>query len=253
MPPESPVSLEVTGRTATVYLDRPNSGNRVDERLAAELRDAFDQVERDDTVWVAVLAGRGAAFCDGTEFPDPHIPRPTERLRVSDRITSFSKPLVAALNGTALDQGLELALACDFRVAADGARLGLTQTLTGIIPWDGGTQRLPRLIGQGRALEMIMTARTVDAREALALGLVDRVVDRNSVVEEAVGLADTIAQHGPIAVRYAKEAVRVGQDLSMAQGMRLEADLNILLQSTEDRAEGIRSFIEKRKPEYKGE
>jgi enoyl-CoA hydratase/carnithine racemase len=253
MPAESPVSLEVTGRTATVYLDRPNSGNRVDERLAAELRDAFDQVERDDTVWVGVLAGRGASFCDGTEFPDPQLLRPTERLRVSDRIASFSKPLVAALNGTALDQGLELALACDFRVAADGARLGLTQTLTGIIPWDGGTQRLPRLIGQGRALEMIMTARTVDAREALALGLVDRVVDRDSVVEEAVGLADTIAQHGPIAARYAKEAVRAGQDLSMAQGMRLEADLNILLQSTEDRAEGIRSFIEKRPPVYRGE
>ena len=254
MPANPAASIEIAGRLATVHLDRPESGNRINEQMAADLRDAFDALEQDEQVWVLILTGRGEAFCSGSELPqdEPDFAKAAGRLRVSGRIASCTKPVIASLNGEALDQGLEIALACDFRLVADEARLGLTQTGSGLIPWDGGTQRLPRLIGQGLAMEMVLTGRTVDSREALEMGLVDRVVQRGDVLTEAQKLAEIIAGHGPIAARYAKEAVRTGQDLSMEQGLRLEADLNILLQSTDDRAEGIRSFLEKRVPEFRG-
>ena len=255
MPSKPAASFEIADSVATVYLDRSESGNRISELMAANLRDAFDAVEHDETVWVVVLTGRGEAFCTGSELPEdePDFAKAAGRVRVSGHIASCPKPVIASLNGDALDQGLEIALACDFRLVASEAKLGLTQTGSGLLPWDGGTQRLPRLIGQGLAMEMVLTGRTVDSHEAMEMGLVDRVVDRDQVLKCALNLAETIAGHGPIAARYAKEAIRTGQDLSMEQGLRLEADLNILLQSTSDRAEGIRSFLEKRRPEFKGE
>ena len=255
MPAKPAASYEIASRLATVHLDRPEWDNRINEQMATDLRDVFDALEQDDEVWVLVLTGRGEAFCGGSELPqdEPDFAKAAGRLRISSRVASCTKPVIAALNGDALDQGLEIALACDFRLVAEEAKLGLTQTVSGLLPWDGGTQRLPRLIGQGLAMEMVLTARTVDSHEAMEMGLVDRVVPRDDVLKEARKLAETIAGHGPIAARYAKEAVRTGQDLSMDQGLRLEADLNTLLQSTDDRAEGIRSFLEKRRPEYRGE
>jgi enoyl-CoA hydratase/carnithine racemase len=255
MPVKPAASFEIAGHVATVFLDRPESENRVNERMAADLRDAVDALEHDETVWVVVLTGRGDAFCRGSELPegDSDFATAADKLRVSGRVASCRKPVIAGLNGDATDQGLEIALACDYRLAANEARLGLTHTGAGLIPWDGGTQRLSRLIGQGRAMEMVLTGRTIDSREAAEIGLVDRAVPGDDVLKEAQRLAEVIADHGPIAARYAKEAVRTGQDLSMEQGLRLEADLNILLQSTADRAEGIRSFLEKRRPNYRGE
>ena len=248
------VSVEVADGIATVYLDRPDAGNRLSERMAAGTRDVFDSLERDDRVRVVVIAGRGEVFCVGSDPPvnEPDFPQTAERLRISSRIAACAKPVIAALNGDAVDQGLEMALACDFRLASEDARLGLTQVGAGLLPWDGGTQRLPRLVGQGRAMEMVLTSRVVGAREAMEMGLVDVVAGRDEVLPEAWRLAETIATHGPIAARYAKEAVRTGRDLPLDQGLRLEADLNILLQSTDDRAEGIRSFLEKRPPAYGG-
>ena len=248
------VSVEVADGIATVYLDRPDAGNRLSERMAAGIRDVFDSLERDDRVRVVVIAGRGEVFCVGSDPPvnEPDFPQTADRLRISSRIAACAKPVIAALNGDAVDRGLEMALACDFRLASEDARLGLTQVGAGMLPWDGGTQRLPRLIGQGRAMEMVLTSRVVGAREAMAMGLVDMVTGRDEVLPEAWRLAETIATHGPIAARYAKEAVRTGFDLPLDQGLRLEADLNILLQSTDDRAEGIRSFLEKRPPTYRG-
>ena len=141
------VPVEVAGGTATVYLDRPDAGNRVSERLATGIRDAFDTLERDDRVRVVVIAGRGEAFCLGSDPPadEPDFSQTADRLRISSRIAACAKPVIAALNGDALDQGLEIALACDFRLASEDARLGLTQVGAGLLPWDGGTQRLPRL------------------------------------------------------------------------------------------------------------
>ena len=248
------VSVEFADGAATVYLDRPEAGNRVSERLAAGIRDVFESLEHDDRVRVVVITGRGSAFCLGTDPPsdEPDFSQMADKLRVSSRIAACAKPVITALNGDAIDQGLEMALACDFRLAAEDARLGLTQIGAGLLPWDGGTQRLPRLLGQGRAMEMVLTSRVVGAREAMEMGLVDMVAGRDQVLTEAWNVAETVAAHGPIAARYAKEAVRAGCDLPLDQGLRLEADLNILLQGTDDRAEGIRSFIEKRPPTYRG-
>jgi len=251
------ILVSTDGRVVTVTLDRPADGNTVNERLAFELANACDELDRDDDIWVLVLTGAGELFCNGTALPPP--PGTGDRNEalnlptVAGRIATVEKPVIAALNGDALGQGLELALACDIRVASEGSRLGLTQMNAGAMPWDGGTQRLPRLIGRGRALEMILASRILTAHEALERGLVSQVVARNEVLQRAQKIAATIASHGPIASRYLKEAVVKGMDMTLGQGLRLEADLNITLQSTTDRAEGIRSFLDHRIPEYRGD
>ena len=251
----SPVRYEVSEHIATITLCRPDAGNAIDELMAAALRDACERARQDDDVRVVVIAGAGNAFCLGT---DSNAGRPDAgdmaRLRVSDAAAAIEKPTIALLNGDALDQGLELALACDARVAAADARLGLTQVRRGMMPWDGGTQRLPRLIGQSGALEMILTGRVVRAADAIDAGLVNWA--QSSVAdaaEYAYGLAARMAAHAPIAARYLKETLLKGVDMTLAQGLALEADLSVILQSTSDRAEGIGSFLERREPRYRGE
>ena len=250
------ILVSIDGRVATVTLDRPAEGNAVNERLAFELADACDQLDRDDNVWVLVLTGAGEVFCNGTGTRVPQLTGDRgEALllpRVAGRVATVEVPVIAALNGDALGQGLELALACDVRVASEGSRLGLTQVGEDTMPWDGGTQRLPRLIGRGSAMEMVLASRILTANEALDKGLVNQIVARDEVLARAQQIAATIACHGPIAARYLKEAVTKGMDMTLGQGLRLEADLNITLQSTTDRAEGIRSFLDRRSPEYRG-
>src|SRR5205085_6523767 len=159
---------------------------------------------------------------------------------------------IAAIRGVALGGGLELALACDIRIAADDALLGLTEIDLAIIPGGGGTQRLPRLVGRGKALEMILTGARLSAAEALRIGLVERVVPVADLMPTARALAATIAEKAPVALRYAKEAVVSGLELPLADGLRLENDLATLLRTTEDRVEGARAFVEKRKPKWTG-
>ncbi len=247
------VSLDIQDKTAIVTLDRPDDGNRVNEGLAAGLAEACTAVERDDAVRVVLLTGEGGSFCEGTEPESPAGREAFGRLRASTRVATISKPVIAAVNGDAIDQGLELALACDLRVASSGARIGLTHITRGQIPWDGGTQRLPRLIGLGRAAELVLTGRLVGAGEAHRIGLVNETARPREVVERALALAAVLASHGPAAQRYAKEAVLQGQDLTLEQGLRLEADLCFLLHGTADREEGIASFKERRRPEYRDE
>ena len=259
MPFES-ILVETDRRTATVTLGRAPSGNSINQRMAFELRDACDQLDHNDDVWVVIITGRGDAFCRGTE---PSVPASGDQsdlletlrsLKVAGSVAAIEKPVIAALNGDAIDQGLELALACDIRIASAQARLGLAQVKDGLIPWDGGTQRLPRLVGRSRATEMILTSRIVEAEEALDIGLVSQVLPTSQeVVRRTQEIASEVASHGPIAARYLKEAVLKGMEMSMEQGLRLEADLNFILHSTTDRAEGIRSFLERRTPEYRGE
>lgn len=246
------LSLETEGHVATLTLDRPSAGNAVDETMAFELREACAQVGRDGDAWVMLLTGSGDTFCRGTDLSSTPVD-PTETLRVADAVAGVQMPVIAALNGDATGQGLELALACDIRIASSGVRLGLTQVSHGMMPWDGGTQRLPRLIGPGRAMEMVLTSRVLDADECVKAGLVNELVDPSRLMDRARELASTVSSHGPFATRYLKEALQKGADMTLENGLRLEADLNVILQSTADRAEGIRSFLERRKPEFKGE
>ena len=161
-------------------------------------------------------------------------------------------PTIAILNGDAMAHGLEVAMAADLRIAADTARLSIGSLPDCGFPYDGGTQRLPRLVGLGMARDMLLTGRTLSAHEALAVGLVNRVAPAEELENMAVQLVQQIASAAPIASRYAKEAVHASGDLSMIQGLRLEADLSVILHSTEDRAEGLRSFAEKRAPQFCG-
>lgn len=245
---------------ATVTLARPGGDNRVDAELAAELREVCREIQEDGQVQLVILTALGPVFSVGRERPPaPVAGGPTDqrlewlgRLQVASNIAALEVPVIVALNGDALDHGLELALAGDLRVAATGARFGLTDLKRGSFPWDGGTQRLTRLVGPAWARDMILTSRIIDASQALALGLVNRVVDNGRLEAETRALADTIAAAGPLAARYAKEAVAKGTEMTLDQGLRLEADLNVILQSTADRAEGIKSFLEKRPARYTG-
>ena len=168
-------------------------------------------------------------------------------------VAAIEKPVIAAINGDAFGEGLELALACDVRIAAQNAHFGLPEIEAGLIPSDGGTQRLPRIIGRGKALEMILTGETIDAAEALEIGLVTKVVPAESLNAEVEALAKAMAAKAPVSLRYIKEAINKGLDLTMEQGLRLEADLYFLLHTTGDRTEGIKAFQQKRPPEFKGQ
>jgi enoyl-CoA hydratase/carnithine racemase len=149
-------------------------------------------------------------------------------------------------------QGLELALSCDIRLASDKAKFGFPQVANGLIPMGGGTQRLPRIVGKGKALELILTAETISAQEALEIGLVNKVVAKEELTVEAAAMARTMTTKGTLALRYAKEAVNKGLDLTLEQGLHLEADLYFLLHTTEDRTDGIRAFLEKKSPHFRG-
>lgn len=233
---------------AYITLNRPEAGNIINLKLAQELEDVCRQINQDEDVYVVILTGAGdKAFCSGSELQKSGI-----GYRTATAIASIDRPVIAAVNGDALGQGLELALSCDIRLASDKVRFGFPQVAQGFIPSDGGTQRLPRIVGRGKALELILTAETITAREALEIGLVSKVVDGASLAAEAEALARTIAAKGPIALRFIKEAVNKGLDLTLEQGLHLEADLYFLLHTTTDRKEGITAFLEKRPPRFKG-
>lgn len=233
----------------------------MDLELAADIRAVCQDLRENDVVRVVIFTGSGNSFSVGREtMPDEMMAGPAmlrlawlEQIKVADAIASLPVPVIVSMNGDALDHGLEIALAGDLRIAAEEAQFGLIDLAQDRgFPWDGGTQRLPRLVGQAWAKDIMLTSRVIDAAQALEIGLVNRVVKATELDEETRQLAETVAQGGSIAARYAKEAVNQGIDLSLTQGLRLEADLNIILQSTEDRAEGLRSFAEKRTPRFSG-
>ena len=250
----------VDDHVATVTLNRPDVHNAQNDTLRRELYDIFAALGTDDDVKVVIVTGAGErAFSAGADIREFVAPAsPTElrerrkRLDYRAMMERCPQPIIAAINGFALGGGLELALACDIRIAAETAQLGLTEVNLAIIPGGGGTQRLPRLIGRGKALEMILTGARIPAAEALRIGLVERVVPAGDALEAAIELARTIADKAPIALRYAKEAVVKGLGMSLEDGLRLEGDLSTLLRTTEDRVEGAKAFLEKRKPRWTG-
>jgi enoyl-CoA hydratase len=256
----STIRCETADGIATVTLDRPDVLNAMNDAMRRELVDCFDRLATDDTVRVIVVTGEGGrAFSAGADIrefvEEPSLTTFRERRRRLDFRQSMDRcpqPIIAAIRGYALGGGLEMALACDIRIASDDAQLGLTEINLAIIPGGGGTQRLPRLLGRGKALEMILTGARIRADEALQIGLVERVVPAGDVEKSARELASAIAAKAPVALRYAKEAVVKGLELPLADGLRLENDLSALLRSTEDRLEGARAFLEKRKPRWSG-
>ena len=175
------------------------------------------------------------------------------RYSVARTVASIEQPVIAAINGDALGQGLELALSCDIRLASHQARFSFPQVALGLMPTDGGTQRLPRIVGKGKAMELILAAQTISAEEAFEIGLVNKIVEQEKLAVEAEALARTLADKAPIALKYIKEAVNKGLDLTLEQGLRLEADLYFLLHTTTDRTEGIEAFLRKRPPRFKGQ
>ena len=254
------IRYAATEGVATVTLDRPDVFNAMNEPMRRELTECFTRLAVDDDVRVIVITGAGerafSAGADIREFVKPPVPVKfrEERKRVDFRavMDRCPQPIIAAIRGYALGGGLELALACDIRIAAEDAQLGLTEITLAIIPGGGGTQRLPRLVGRGKALEMILTGARIGGPEALRIGLVERVVPPGEVLPAAQELARALAARAPVALRYAKEAVVKGLELPLAEGLRLENDLATLLRTTEDRLEGAKAFLEKRAPRFTG-
>jgi enoyl-CoA hydratase/carnithine racemase len=236
------VSFSKKNHIANIVLNKPV----INQEMAQELAEVCQNIHEDDDVYVVTLTGSDNVFCHGDEGDV------IEAYHPATVIAAIEQPAIATINGDALGAGLEIALSCDIRIASDKARFAMPQVAEGFVPSEGGTQRLPRIIGRGKALELVLTGVTITAAEALEMGLVSRVVPPDSLAEEVTKLAETVAAKGPIALRYLKEAVLKGMDMTLEQGLKLEADLYFLLHTTSDRTEGIKSFLEKRTPKYKG-
>jgi enoyl-CoA hydratase len=245
---------------ALVTIDRPQVLNALSIRTLDELRGAFLELKEDTAVRAIVLTGAGEkAFVAGADISElatlSAAAMKDHALRgqhVFDLIENLGKPVIAAINGFALGGGCELAMACTLRIAADTARLGQPEINLGLLPGFAGTQRLPRLVGKGVALELLLTGRHVTADEALRIGLVNRVVAAAALLTEARAIATELATKAPVAVQYILDAVNRGIETSFDQGQFLEATLFGLIASTSDMREGTRAFLEKRKPTFTG-
>ena len=255
------LSYDKQGKVTWLRLSRPDSGNRLTPAMTEGLVALCEAAAEDDEVEVVVITGLGNVFCQGLEYPagvkgseaTQLIRAQFGELRCVAALAALTKPTVAALNGDAIGVGLELALACDLRLAHEQARLGLPQVTDGLIPFCGGTQRLPRIVGQAKALELILTGELLEAREALRIGLVTEAVAADTFTARVDEILAGLVGKGPIALRLGKEAVHKAMDLTLDQGIRLEEDLYALLQTTADRAEGVRAFLAKRKPQFTGQ
>ena len=254
----STLIYEKRGFIASITLNLPGSGNAITTRLSEELSDVCASINSDEEIRAVIITGTGKHFCVGTapaEFPlaiASQAKQASSLPPVTRTILDIDPPVIAAINGDALGQGLELALACDLRIAAETAYFALPQIASGLIPQDGGTQLLPRIVCRGKALEMILLGESVNAMQAWEIGLVNRVVPSKELESTVAEITEAMSARGPISLRYAKEAIQQGLDLSLEQGLHLEADLYYLLQTTEDRIEGIKSFQERRTPKFKG-
>jgi enoyl-CoA hydratase/carnithine racemase len=247
------VLFEKKGPIAYVTINRPERLNACDAETYRRLAEVWREFRDDRTLRVAILTGAGErAFCGGNDIKSNYIEQRGESPHnlLFPVMFDLYKPIIAAINGHANGGGLEQALACDIRVAADHAQFGLGEVRLGWLPGGGGTQRLPRLIPLGRALEMLYTGNRIDAGEALRIGLIDHVVPMSQLMSKCEQIAEEICKSAPLAVQRIKQAVLLGLDLPLADGLRLERELYDWLQGTEDAREGARAFSEKRPPRW---
>jgi len=254
------LKIDRDGSVAVITVDRPKVLNALNTQTLDELRRAILALKRDDSVRAVVMTGAGEkSFIAGADINELAVQTPAggrehaiRGQHVLDLIEHMGKPVIAAINGYALGGGCELAMACTIRIAADTAKLGQPEINLGIIPGYAGTQRLSRIVGRGRALELLLTGDQITAQEAYRLGLVNRVVPAAELLAEAKKLAATLAAKAPLAVRYILEGVHKGLEMPFPQAQIFEATLFGLVASTEDMKEGTKAFLEKRKPEFKG-
>ncbi len=254
------ILLERRDAIAIVRLNRPEKLNALSRAVLEDLSDAFRQLERQSDLRAVILTGSGeVAFCAGTDINELPQLNQNEAHAVSERGQAFCNqiencpvPVIAAINGIAAGGGCELALACHLRIASTNAQFTLPETKLGMIPAYGGTQRLPREIGYGRALEMMFTGKVLSAEQAYQLGLINQVADPAGVLTAAESLAETISTLAPLAVRACLKAVTHGLELPLKEGLALETELFASLFATEDMREGTRAFLEKRPPVFKG-
>lgn len=251
--------VERQGAIGIVTIDRPEKRNALNAAVRGELVRAVAELEREAAVRVVVFTGAGEkAFVAGADIGEFAERTPLEQraamtgTRVFDAIAACAKPTLAMINGFALGGGCELAMACDIRVAAESAKLGQPEVNLGIIPGGGGTQRLPRLVGTGQALRLILSGELIDAAEALRIGLVDLVYPAAELRERTLELAERIAGKSPVALQMAKAAVRAATEMPLSAGLAYETELFVTCFASEDKREGVRAFFEKRAPDFPG-
>jgi len=245
---------------ATITINRPKALNALNKQALQEISSALDDAEEDETVRVIVITGAGErSFCVGLDLKSVKGISAVDGMnlsllgqRLTKKIEELRKPVIAAINGYALGGGLELAMSCDLRIASENARLGQTELNVGLIPGWGGTQRLPRLVGRGRAKELILMARMIDAKTAEQLGLLNKVVSQNELESTVKEIAAELMTKPPVGIQLAKQLINSSIETDLTKGLVQEAQAFGVLASTEDFDEGVAAFIEKRKPRFKG-
>lgn len=249
--------IEKVDHVAKISLNRPKILNALNTEIIKKLADVLEELDQDSQVNAIVLTGNEKAFAAGADINELAETSPVEFVikqffRDWERIRKISKPLIAAVNGYALGGGNELAMCCDIIIASETAKFGQPEILLGVIPGAGGTQRLTKAVGRVKAMEMVLTGKTISAKEALEWGLINRVVSSDEVENEALRLALDIAGKPPVAVRLAKQAINKAQELPLDHGLSFEQNAFYLLFSSEDQQEGMQAFLEKRKPQFRG-
>jgi enoyl-CoA hydratase len=259
MPDYETILVEKRGAVAVLTINRPDKLNALNSQVHREGVAALDELKKDETVRVLVITGAGEkSFIAGADIGEFAGKTPFEQhsgfneRTLFNSLDSFPKPVIAMINGFALGGGCELALACDIRLASEKARLGQPEINLGIIPGGGGTQRLTRLVGEGKSMELILSGEMIDAPTAYNLGLVNHVYAPEELEAKTFELANKIAEKSPIALQMAKEAVKLASRSNLDEGLRREVDLFAVCFSTEDKEEGVAAFLEKRKPVFKG-
>jgi enoyl-CoA hydratase/carnithine racemase len=257
---ETPLLLERRGTTLVATLNRPDKYNALTVDLLGRIRDLMRETGATDATRVIILRGTPKYFSTGMDLDDmagvagvADVQRVLEVFRAANEaIERCPKPVIAAISGYCLTGGLELALACDVRVAADTAKFGITSSKIGTVAGGGGTQRLPRLVGPAKAKEILFSSEFIDAAEAARIGLVNRVVPAGQELEAAEAMAAVFAERAPLSLAFAKAAVNVGMTMPLEAALAFEAGLTAQLYTTQDRAEGIQAFLDKRRPEFRG-
>ena len=256
------IILRMEDGIATLTLNRPEKKNALSYRICDEICDAVDEVANNDEARVLVLTGAGSAFSAGGDLEthpattakdrETRIKHLWHSVQVASKLRSLEIPLIGSINGPALGAGCDIACACDIRIASEKARMGFPEVKLGIFPGWGGTQRITRVLGLGKTKELVFTGEMINAEEAIRIGLVEKVVPPDKLMDEALKMAGAIAKTGPIAVKLAKTAINAGSEMDLQKALLLEKTLVSLCFDSDDRVEGMKAFLEKREPEFTG-